>query len=82
MSKRKDLERARRFLYRGGERVSRTIWDRYMEDLRKNTEERRLKAMGLVVKGKPKLVTAERIGLEKVQKRVLTPQEMRDAKYR
>ena len=75
MSRRKDRERAKHFLYRGGQRVPREAWDKHQRELKELAEEQRLKALGLT-SFKPKIAIAERVGLEKVGKQIMTPADM------
>ena len=75
MSRRRDRERAEDFVYRNGQRVPRSSWDEYQRKQRELAEEQRLKSLGLV-KGKPKVAVAERAGLEKAEKRIMTPAEL------
>ena len=76
MSRLKDRERANQFLYRGGRRVRRADWEKHQRELRELAEEQRLKALGLET-SKPKLLVAERVGLEKGIKQIMTPSELR-----
>ena len=76
MSRRKDKERAKHFLYRNGQRIPRGDWDKHQRELKEMAEVQRLKAMGLSP-AKPKIAVVERIGLERAQKRIITPDELR-----
>ena len=75
MSLRKDRERAKQFIYRDGQRISRAAWDKYQKELREVAEEQRLKALGLV-RSKPRVLVAQRVGLEKAEKQIMTPTEL------
>ena len=76
MSKRKDRERAEHFLYRNGQRIPRAKWDKHQRELREVAEEQRLKAIGLI-KGRPNFLVAQRAGLEKAKKQIMTLGELR-----
>ena len=69
MSRAKDRERAKHFVYRNGRKIPRGQWDKYQRELRELAEEQRLKALGLV-KVVPRFFTAERQGIEKAKKQV------------
>ena len=47
MSKRKDRERAKQFVYRDGKRIPRHIWDEQQRKLREAGENERLAKLGL-----------------------------------
>ena len=76
MSRRKDRERAKYFVYRGGQCIPRAAWDSNQRKLRELAEEQRLKAMGLS-SARPKIAVAERVGLQKARKQLLTLDELR-----
>jgi len=48
MSRRRDRVRAEQAVYRGGQRITRSAWDKHQRELKELAEEQRLKAMGLV----------------------------------
>lgn len=73
---RKDRERAKQFIHRGGQMIPRADWDKYKREVREMAEEQRLKALGLSA-SKPQILTAERVGLEKGRKQIVTPGELR-----
>ncbi len=75
MSKRKDKERTEHFIYREGQRVPRSAWDKHQRELKELAEEKRLKLLGLI-KGKPNIAIAVRAGLEKARKQIMTPTEL------
>jgi len=75
MSKLKDRERAKQFLYREGQRIPRSAWDKYQKELRELAEEQRLKALGLTT-AKPRVAVAQRAGLDRAAKQIMTPDEV------
>ena len=75
MSRRKDRERAKHFVFRDGRMIPRAAWDKHQRELRELAEEQRLKALGLLT-AKSKIVVAERAGLEKVRKQIMTPSDI------
>jgi len=77
VSKRKDRERAKQFVYRNGQRIARSAWDKYQRELGEQQEELRLKSLGLT-RGKMGLLVAEReIGVKKAPKQLITLADLR-----
>ena len=75
MSKRKDRERAKKSLYRGGQKIDRAVWDKHQRELRELAVVQRLKVLGLTT-ARPSIAVAQRAGLEQAAKRIMTPEEV------
>jgi len=68
MSKRKNRERAKHFIFRDGRYIPRHEWDKHQQELSEMEESKRLARIGLV-RAKPKLTTPEEYVKERLARK-------------